>query len=84
MAVLWLMNFRIALPKLGEWLDRPITRNGLLCSLGLPAVWLLWFHSFVLHVRFSLGRWTGFGESLTDWSLQMHFAGVAGLGLGLF
>lgn len=84
MAVLQLVDSRIESGRSCGWLDRPITRNGLLCSVALPVGWLVLFYAFVLHVRLALGRWPAFGESLTDWPLSWHFTGVTGLGLVLF
>jgi hypothetical protein len=70
--------------KPSEWLDRPVTVKGFICSLALPAGWLALFYAFVFHVWFSLGRWPAFGEKLPGWPLQLHHDVVAGFALGLF
>jgi hypothetical protein len=41
--------------------------RGFLWAMALPICWLLLFYSFVVHVRFSLGRWPEFGQHLEGW-----------------
>jgi hypothetical protein len=77
------VNTQLLSSRVRGWLEKPVTWTGCLCSVSLPALWLILFYSFVLHVWLSLGRWPAFGEELNAWPVQIHFTAVWGVGLAL-
>jgi hypothetical protein len=50
----------------------------------MPFLNMFLFYAFVVHVRFNLGRWPHFGESLTSEALTMHMKLAEYCVLGLF
>lgn len=65
------------------WASTGVTRWGLTWASAVPAVWLLVFYGLVVHVRWALGRWPSFGESVVG-PMRLHYRVVEGLGLAMF
>lgn len=56
-----------------------------LTAIGImPFLNVVLFYGFIMHVRWSLGRWPNFGEELTKHSLTIHIKLAEYCVLGLF
>lgn len=53
-------------------LTRNLNRRGVVAAVALPAVWIVLYYAFILHVWTALGRWPTFGEHLTGQWLTLH------------
>lgn len=53
-------------------MTRSLTGRGFLWVTALPTCWLLLFYTFVVHVRWSLGRWPEFGQQLEGWLFAFY------------
>lgn len=53
-------------------MKRLLTWKGILWAAALPLCWFLLFHTFVIHVRLSLGQWPVFNQRLEGWALTWH------------
>lgn len=84
--ILGILHRGASLPRWCEALPamrHALSWRGFAGALALPAAWLLLFYGLVVQVRWSLGRWPRFGESLPGgWpELWFHLTSATGIGL---
>ncbi len=61
-----------------------ISKRALMGAAVMPVLSMVLFYAFVVHLRFSVGHWPHFGESLPNQMLALHMEVVKYFALGLF